>query len=66
VFFEKKGVKLAPGTCSRPSVLPVRARLPVVAHRVRARHPIHAHLPDDVAVQVAANVDKVSQIYHGG
>jgi hypothetical protein len=45
VFFEKKGVKLAPdmfapnmfahGTCSCPSILPIRAHLPVVAHRVR-------------------------------
>jgi hypothetical protein len=34
-------------------------------HCVRARLHVCAHSRDDVAVHVTANVDKVSQIYHG-
>jgi hypothetical protein len=34
-------------------------------HCVRARLHVCARLRNDVAVQVVANVDKVSQIYHG-
>ena len=46
------------------------AWLPVVTWKICARHPIHGHCihawwRDDVAIQVVANMDKVSHIYHG-
>jgi hypothetical protein len=46
VFFHKKGLSWRP-TCSclrcwRPSVLPIRACLPIVAHRVCSRHQVRA------------------------
>jgi hypothetical protein len=81
VFFEKKGVKLVPLSW-RPihvgawymfaPVRPSRSSSPSCCRpqgprsTFGMRHCVRTRLLDDVVVQVAANVDKVSQIYHGG
>jgi hypothetical protein len=80
-FFEKKGLSwrpvhvgarhvraryiFAPVSPSRPR-LPSRCRPQGLRPTLSTHHCVRACLPNDVAVQVAANVDKVSQIYHGG
>jgi hypothetical protein len=67
----------APGTCWRPTCSrPVHVcTRPCPPSRFRPQGPrstscthhcIRTHFPDDVAVQVATNVDKGSQMHHGG